>query len=83
MNVRAPPDTLPPQAGAAAMFRSSSNSSEGKDCTSKDARGHSSTIAMAELHCSHVHLFRREPDEIRRRVDKWIALPKEFGCHPQ
>ena len=43
---------------------------------------HPFSMALAQLHCSYVHLFRREPDEVRRRVDKWIALSKEFGLSP-
>ena len=43
---------------------------------------HPFSMVLAQLHCSYVHLFRREPDEVRRRVDKWIALSKEFGLSP-
>ena len=43
---------------------------------------HPFSMVLAQLHCSYVHLFRREPDEARRRVDKWIALSKEFGLSP-
>jgi class 3 adenylate cyclase/predicted ATPase len=40
---------------------------------------HPFSMVLAQLNCSYVHLLRREPDEARRRVHKWIALSKEFG----
>jgi predicted ATPase len=43
---------------------------------------HPFTMVLAQESCSYVHLLRREPDEGRRRLDKWIALSKEFGLSP-
>ena len=43
---------------------------------------HPFTMVLAQENCSYVHLLRREPDEGRRRLDKWIALSKEFGLSP-
>lgn len=40
---------------------------------------HPLTTVQAQSNLSYVHLLRREPDEGRRWVDKWIALSKELG----
>jgi class 3 adenylate cyclase/tetratricopeptide (TPR) repeat protein len=40
---------------------------------------HPLTRVMAQQNLSYLHLLRREPDEGRRCLDKWIALSNEFG----
>ncbi len=40
---------------------------------------HPFSRVLAQANLSYVHLLRREPEEGRRWLDKWIAMSKEFG----